>query len=42
MCTVIEMQKWKRMELFMLSHANSALKVGKGRGTARFLGARGE
>lgn len=42
MCTAIDMQKWKRVKLFMLTHANSALRVGKSRGIARVLGARGE
>ena len=42
MCTAIDMQKWKRMELLMLTHAHSAPKVGKSCGIAKVLGARGE
>jgi hypothetical protein len=41
-CTAIDVQKWRRMELFMLIHENSAQKVGKCRGIARLLGARGK
>lgn len=39
MCAAVESQEWKQMELFMLTHAHSALKVRRSRGIAWFLGA---